>query len=315
MKIRLFFLYMLLIVSISSLAQAFFDRNGVAKIYLDESSNIFYSYGGVPQFYLKFDTYNGDTYVYAFDGKHLGWLSFGRLYNLKGDIFLFTQSSGINVIYRIEPIKSIKQVPPVKKIEQVPPIKPILSNRIVELPSSISLLPSQSDVSQYNRQPDYKSYEFKPYEPPVNELFKAIDQGNSNAQKLINAGYVFYNGKWIASEEMARLNAIDKEKRNKDLELNEISIRMLISKCKYRNVKKITNGWYELIYADAELGQIYVNAQIKSNKVKKIYFPKKYEGFRFRGLKIDYDKNGYQKISLFKYSRRVGYLFFCFTKM
>lgn len=313
MKIRYALLLLILLITHEVLGQAFYDKNGTPTLYYNENKNAFFSYNGQPFFYLKRDFSNTDTHVYDFNGKHIGWYDQGKLYNNNGDIFLFTQTAGVIVILKLEPIKGIEQILPIKPIEELPPIKPFFSMNVVNLYIPNTSSQQQLSGTTYNVQPDYKSFEITPYQMPLKEMSNLIQQSNQKVQELINAGYVYYNNKWITREELTKIKKDENEKSSKQLADNLNNINNLIKNCSNSNLpEKIKNGWYKIVYADKYWGEIEVSAQFKKNRLKKIKFPDERLS-AFTGLNIPYNnKSSFIRVWLFQFYPREGYLFYCF---
>jgi hypothetical protein len=137
-----------------------------------------------------------------------------------------------------------------------------------------------------------------------------IKQGNAKAQELYNAGYVLYNGRWITRDDMKRIDEGERQQSSQQAENSSIRVNYLLSNCKPSS-NEAKNGWYNATYVDNSIGEVSITVKFKKNLLRKIYFPKQYQGFHFSGLNIPYDKLGYSNVSLFRYSPRQGYIFYC----
>jgi hypothetical protein len=111
-----------------------FNSDGEAKAYIDydEDATIFL-WNGTPVAFLERD--GNDTCLFGFNGDFLGWYEDGIVYDKRG-YAVGARKGAVNMVTRIEPIKSIQQITPIKPITSITPIKPIWSSRW----SSISLI-------------------------------------------------------------------------------------------------------------------------------------------------------------------------------
>jgi hypothetical protein len=98
-----------------------YNELGKAVAYIaDDDDSTIYLWSGEPVAYLSKDD------VYGFNGKHLGWMKSGVIYNHDGDKVGATKGK-LLTIPQISPIKAIKEIKPIKSIREIAPIKPIFS--------------------------------------------------------------------------------------------------------------------------------------------------------------------------------------------
>ncbi|WP_345806196.1 4-fold beta flower protein [Bacillus subtilis] len=101
----------------------FYNRNGAATAYSDDSEHI-YLFNGKPVAYFYDDS------VYGYNGKHLGYFTDGWLRDNQGNCVFFTEEAiggPVKPIKQIKPIKNVKNIKPIKSVRQIKPIKPISS--------------------------------------------------------------------------------------------------------------------------------------------------------------------------------------------
>lgn len=99
-----------------------FGRNGepVAYIAYDDENTI-YTFSGRPCAYVD----EGDK-IYGFNGRHLGWLEDGIVWNHSGRRVGFIKTS-CPVFTSFEPFKGFKQFKPFKGFKSLAPLKPLKS--------------------------------------------------------------------------------------------------------------------------------------------------------------------------------------------
>ena len=107
------------------------SARGSAQAYLAED-NIIYFYDGNAVAYLE--SANDNYHIYGFNGKHLGWLKSGTVYDNEGHLVGGLSSSNSMAIV-IEPFKGMKRITPFKRMKDIAPTPPWFSSTS----SSISL--------------------------------------------------------------------------------------------------------------------------------------------------------------------------------
>lgn len=97
-----------------------FDSSGEATAYIDtdDERNI-YLWAGEPVAYLDHDS------IYGFNGKHLGWINEGILYDHDGYAVGFLEGNTIRPTLP-EPVKGLKKLTPLKSLEELEPLQPLL---------------------------------------------------------------------------------------------------------------------------------------------------------------------------------------------
>jgi hypothetical protein len=101
----------------------FYDHYGSAVCYVQDDGYI-YTWDGTPVAYVS------DERIYAYNGRLLGWLTDGWLYDRSNRPALFSaQSSGgpIRPVRQVRPVKSVKSVRPVRSVRQVAHARPARS--------------------------------------------------------------------------------------------------------------------------------------------------------------------------------------------
>jgi hypothetical protein len=107
------------------------NARGSAQAYLAED-NIIYLYDGNAVAYIE--SANDNYHIYGFNGKHLGWLKSGTVYDNEGHL-VGGLSSSSNLVAPIEPFKGMKRITPFKRMKEIAPTQPWFSSTS----SSISL--------------------------------------------------------------------------------------------------------------------------------------------------------------------------------
>jgi hypothetical protein len=98
----------------------FFDKSGRATCYSPDGEYL-YLWTGQPVGYFA------DDKVYSFQGKLLGWIASGWLYDRHNRPALFSpDASGgpVRPVRRVVPVRSVRQVRPVKSVRQVAHVRP-----------------------------------------------------------------------------------------------------------------------------------------------------------------------------------------------
>jgi len=101
----------------------FYDANGNATAYLDNDGKTLFLWNGKPVAYLYSDN------VFGFNGKHLGWLEGGIIWDHGGQKCGFTKQQ-LKRFPRFEPFKAFKQFKPFKSFRQFAPFKPFKKTSI-----------------------------------------------------------------------------------------------------------------------------------------------------------------------------------------
>lgn len=107
----------------------FFDSRGRAVAYISEDSDqTIYLWAGKPVAYLDEDS------VFGFNGKHLGWVKGGVIYDHDGDVVAaiadkFTRPVGA------APLKGLRELRPLKGLKELKPLKPLFSVSWSETPA------------------------------------------------------------------------------------------------------------------------------------------------------------------------------------
>jgi hypothetical protein len=126
-----FFVSVLSIHAQSDEEISLFDFKGRAVAYIAEDRTI-YLWDGKPVAYLDGQS-RDDLDIYGFNGKHLGWLKVGIVYDADGYAV-----GGIKEVFRsptqLEPIKGLKELKPLKSLKELRPMKPLLSKQWSETP-------------------------------------------------------------------------------------------------------------------------------------------------------------------------------------
>jgi hypothetical protein len=107
----------------------FYDSRGRAVAYVAADSDLtIYLWTGKPVAYLDKEN------VYGFNGKHLGWLANGAIYDHDGNI-VAASADRFKGTVTTPPIKGFKQFEPFKSFEQFAPFKPFFTLNWSEMPA------------------------------------------------------------------------------------------------------------------------------------------------------------------------------------
>lgn len=101
----------------------FYDQSGKPVAYTDDGEHI-YTYDGDPVAYLS-----GDS-VYGYNGRHLGWLMNGWMWDHGGGAVFFTknaQGGPLKPLASLTPMKSLKSLAPLKSLRSLAPLRPMKS--------------------------------------------------------------------------------------------------------------------------------------------------------------------------------------------
>lgn len=99
------------------------DGVGVAYIAGDGDRTI-YLRSGHPVAYLHSED-DRSVHVYGFNGRHIGWLWGGAIWDNEGDRVCVTTDIAGAALF--EPVKSFQRSTPFKKVRELPPVRPIFS--------------------------------------------------------------------------------------------------------------------------------------------------------------------------------------------
>jgi hypothetical protein len=98
---------------------ALYTGSGKPVAYIaDDDESTIYLWSGKPVAYLRSED------IYGFNGKHLGWLVGGLIYDHDGAIVGSTQAH-LRGVPQVSPIKSLKEIKPMKGIAEISPVKPV----------------------------------------------------------------------------------------------------------------------------------------------------------------------------------------------
>jgi hypothetical protein len=108
----------------------FYDSHGKAVVYLDDQGddNTFYLWDGKPVAYLDEDN------VYGFNGKHLGWIENGIIYDHSGNVEA-ALARVFSTPVTFASTKSFKQFKPFKGFKEFKPFKPFLNSTWSDTPA------------------------------------------------------------------------------------------------------------------------------------------------------------------------------------
>jgi len=96
-----------------------FNKTGRPVAYLAEDGETIYLWDGRATAYI----HKGK--VYGWNGKHLGWMANGTIFDIYGLRSGFVRSKS-PIVTHAEPIKPMKQIKQMKNVRQVSVVKPIL---------------------------------------------------------------------------------------------------------------------------------------------------------------------------------------------
>jgi hypothetical protein len=132
---RFVIIALMLIFALQARAEeiSLFDKDGNAVAYIDVNDELtIFLWEGEPVAYIDEDD------VYGFNGKHLGWLLKGAIWNHEGDaICVFKEKYSGYTNY--EGYKGYKSYKPYKSYQEYSPYKPYMSNNFSSLPCSLAL--------------------------------------------------------------------------------------------------------------------------------------------------------------------------------
>jgi hypothetical protein len=111
-----------------------FDHHGEAVAYVDtnEQATVF-MWSGLPVAYIS-----GNN-IYGFNGKHLGWINQGIIYDHDGNGVGFFKNA-TTTLTQLESLKDLKQLKPLRALKELEPLQPLLSSYWTNTPLSIFLI-------------------------------------------------------------------------------------------------------------------------------------------------------------------------------
>lgn len=111
-----------------------FDHQGEAVAYVDtdEEATVF-MWSGRPVAYIS------GTNIFGFNGKHLGWISQGILYDHEGYGVGFFKNA-TTTLTQLESLKGLKQLKPLRSLKELEPLRPLFSSYWNNTPLGIFLL-------------------------------------------------------------------------------------------------------------------------------------------------------------------------------
>ncbi len=99
-----------------------YDRYGSPVAYFLLSGEI-YAVDGRPLAYMV------GFYIYAYNGRLLGFFNNGWIIDKQGYFVLFTKNAyggPVKPVCRVEPIVHVRYIAPIKGVRQIPPVFPVL---------------------------------------------------------------------------------------------------------------------------------------------------------------------------------------------
>jgi 4-fold beta-flower domain-containing protein len=104
-----------------------YNSSGTPVAYIDTGDDsTIYLWSGMSVAYL--DKSAGETNIWGFNGKHLGWFENGVIWDNRGDGACAIEAALPN-FGRPEPLRSLKRLKPLKQQQELTPLKPIISRR------------------------------------------------------------------------------------------------------------------------------------------------------------------------------------------
>lgn len=109
----------------------FYDSTGAAIAYISLNDDlVIYLWSGKPSAYL-----DGDS-VYGFNGKHLGWLKQGIVYDNEGDPVAALKDAFREPV-KTAPVKGLKELKPLKSLKELKPLKPLFTTAWSDTPALV----------------------------------------------------------------------------------------------------------------------------------------------------------------------------------
>ncbi len=111
-----------------------FDHQGEAVAYVDtdEEATVF-MWSGLPVAYIS------GTNIYGFNGKHLGWINQGILYDHEGYGVGFFKNA-TTTLTQLESLKGLKQLKPLRALKELEPLQLLFSSYWTNTPLGIFLI-------------------------------------------------------------------------------------------------------------------------------------------------------------------------------
>jgi hypothetical protein len=111
-----------------------FDHQGEAVAYVDtdEQATVF-MWSGLPVAYIS------GTNIYGFNGKHLGWINQGIIYDHGGYGVGFFKNA-TTTLTQLESLKGLKQLKPLRALKELEPLQPLFSIYWTNTPLGIFLI-------------------------------------------------------------------------------------------------------------------------------------------------------------------------------
>ncbi|SUA59026.1 Uncharacterised protein [Oligella urethralis] len=130
----LFFVFLLLAPVASQAREiSLYDDTGEAVAYIDTNDEMnIYLWGGEPVAYL-----DGQS-IYGFNGKHLGWLKEGIIWDHDGYAVGFIEGA-LNKLTKLERLKGLQKLMPLKALQQLEPLEPLQKSQWSRLPLELFL--------------------------------------------------------------------------------------------------------------------------------------------------------------------------------
>lgn len=122
--------------SATTLAFEYFDSKARPAAFLDDDLTI-YLWAGKPVAYLERKE-TGTFDIYGMNGKHLGWLESGIMFDHDGDAVCASADVFKTPPPPAEP-KGLKELRPLKSLKELAPLKPLLNREWGELPCKFYL--------------------------------------------------------------------------------------------------------------------------------------------------------------------------------
>lgn len=97
-----------------------YDGSGHPAAYIAQDGASIFTWAGTAVCHLR------DDRLFGWNGKHLGWMVDGIVYDLDGRRVGYTRSR-VPVVPSVPSVKSVRSVPSVKSVPEVPRIRPALS--------------------------------------------------------------------------------------------------------------------------------------------------------------------------------------------
>lgn len=121
-----------------------YNSSGTPVAYIGDESTI-YLWNGISAAYL--DTSAGESNIWGFNGKHLGWFENGVIWDNRGDGACAIEAALPN-FGKPEPLKSLKRLRPLKQQQELTPLKPTISRRFGKIRCAILLILGRARLSR-----------------------------------------------------------------------------------------------------------------------------------------------------------------------